>query len=330
MKALTDRACSHVKALPHHTACPCGSPPPTLDISAFYKGNRPMAFLDREKQLATTLQERKSSSLLLFGMLRGKKQQEEANERLRCLVRRLPDLPWAKFYPSTAPEKKTNTQCTFRKQGKKRSLEKSTTQPGRPGSQRAKSGLDGAAAAAAAAAVVALPPALLVPGVVFFHLRLALLDRGVEQEYERRQRESPYDVGRRIPELRPGDERTKQQAERSKRAKRNETKRGKSGKGHDNQSKGDRERKRGIGGGETERERACAPGSCVTLGGSAGFFGSRRERFRSSNEKRRDRQRRPENGWRLTHLPNRVPRAFGTNAPQEKYLWEKSTALCSC
>jgi len=79
--------------------------------------------------------------------------------------------------------------------------------PRTPRRQRAKPGLE--------AAAKALPSALLELGVVFFHLRLALLDRCVEQEYERRQRESPYDVGRRVPELRRGDKNKTAKAEQS-------------------------------------------------------------------------------------------------------------------
>lgn len=48
----------------------------------------------------------------------------------------------------------------------------------------------------------ASPPAFSVLGVVLFHLGLALLDRRVKQEYERRERERAYDVGRGVPELR--------------------------------------------------------------------------------------------------------------------------------
>lgn len=47
-----------------------------------------------------------------------------------------------------------------------------------------------------------LPAAFPELGVVLLHLRLALLDRRVEQEYEPRQRERPYDVGRGVPQLR--------------------------------------------------------------------------------------------------------------------------------
>lgn len=43
-------------------------------------------------------------------------------------------------------------------------------------------------------------------GVVLLHFRPALLDCRVEQEYEPRQRERPYDVGRGVPKLRRRNE----------------------------------------------------------------------------------------------------------------------------